>query len=166
MESLFFILFAALATVSALLVVANPFSRKPGTSAMLLVSTMLSVAGLFVLLNAYFLAAVQVIVYAGAVIVLFLFVIMLLDMDDDGKRASSALRMAAAMVVVGLVFVTGMKALAPLESVGAPTSELVGSPSALGGTLFTTYIAPFEIVSVLLLVAMVGVIYLSRKKES
>lgn len=165
MESLFFILFAVLATVSALLVVVNPFSRNPVTSAMFLVSSMLSIAGLFVLLNAYFLAAVQVIVYAGAVIVLFLFVIMLLDLNEDKARAGGALRMAASMVVVGFVFVWGMRALAPLDSSGATSAELVGSPSALGFELFTTYIAPFEIVSALLLVSMVGVIYLSRKKE-
>ena len=74
-----FYVFAALTLLCGVLVVANPFSRSPVTSAMFLVLTIISMSGLFVLLHAFFLAAVQVLVYAGAVVVLFLFVIMLLD---------------------------------------------------------------------------------------
>ena len=69
-----------------MLVVANPFSRNPVTSAMFLVLTIISMAGLFVLLHAFFLAAVQILVYAGAVMVLFLFVIMLLDLKEEERR--------------------------------------------------------------------------------
>ena len=76
MEALLFYIFAALTLICGLLVVANPFTRNPVTSAMFLVCTIISMAGLFVLLHAFFLAAVQVMVYAGAVIVLFLFVIL------------------------------------------------------------------------------------------
>ena len=86
MESILFNIFAVLAVLSALLVVVNPLSRSPVTSAMFLVTTMISISGLFVLLNAYFLAAVQILVYAGAVMVLFLFVIMLLDVQETARR--------------------------------------------------------------------------------
>src|SRR3954469_10961169 len=81
-----FYAFAALTLGCGALVVANPFSRNPVTSAMFLVLTIVSLAGLFVLLHAFFLAAVQVLVYAGAVMVLFLFVIMLLDVKAEERR--------------------------------------------------------------------------------
>src|SRR5258706_3641059 len=86
MEAVLFYIFAALTLACGLLVVANPFSRNPVTSAMFLVLTIVSLAGLFVLLHAFFLAAVQVLVYAGAVMVLFLFVIMLLDLKEEARR--------------------------------------------------------------------------------
>src|SRR5712671_1597975 len=86
MQDLLFYLFAAATLICGALVVANPFSRSPVTSAMFLVLTIVSMAGLFVLLHAFFLAAVQVLVYAGAVIVLFLFVIMLLDLREEQRR--------------------------------------------------------------------------------
>src|SRR4026209_513600 len=80
MDIALFYIFASLTLVFGFLVIANPFSRNPVTSAMFLVLTIISLAGLFLLLHAWFLAAVQVLVYAGAVMVLFLFVIMLLDL--------------------------------------------------------------------------------------
>ena len=83
MQDIFFYLFAALTLLSGALVVLNPFSRNPVTSAMFLVLTMVFMSGLFVLLHAFFLAAVQILVYAGAVMVLFLFVIMLLDLKAE-----------------------------------------------------------------------------------
>src|SRR5215813_2042428 len=86
MQDAFFYLFAFLTLACGALVVANPFSRNPVTSAMFLVLTIISMAGLFVLLHAFFLAAVQVLVYAGAVMVLFLFVIMLLDLKEEQRR--------------------------------------------------------------------------------
>src|SRR5437870_7559391 len=86
MQDALFYLFATLTLVCGFLVIANPFSRNPVTSAMFLVLTIASLAGLFVLLHAFFLAAVQILVYAGAVMVLFLFVIMLLDLKDEERR--------------------------------------------------------------------------------
>ena len=88
-----FYVFAALTLLCGLLVIANPFSRNPVTSAMFLVLTIISMAGLFVLLHAFFLAAVQIIVYAGAVIVLFLFVIMLLDLKEEQRRKIKIVRL-------------------------------------------------------------------------
>src|SRR4026207_1776599 len=86
LPDLLFYVFPALTLGCGVLVVANPFSRNPVTSAMFLVLTIISMAGLFVLLHAFFLAAVQVLVYAGAVMVLFLFVIMLLDIGAETRR--------------------------------------------------------------------------------
>src|SRR5437016_14659326 len=86
MQDFLFYLFAAATLICGALVVANPFSRSPVTSAMFLVLAIASLAGLFVLLHAFFLAAVQVLVYAGAVMVLFLFVIMLLDVKEEQRR--------------------------------------------------------------------------------
>ena len=86
MQDALFYIFAFLTLVFGFLVIANPFSRNPVTSAMFLVLTIVSLAGLFVLLHAFFLAAVQVLVYAGAVMVLFLFVIMLLDLKAEERR--------------------------------------------------------------------------------
>src|SRR5947208_2627612 len=105
MDEAAFYIFAFLTLAFGFLVVANPWSRNPVTSAMFLVLTIISLAGLFVLLHAYFLAAVQVLVYAGAVMVLFLFVIMLLDVKAEEKRRIRGL--AGKVVVAGAVFSTG-----------------------------------------------------------
>src|SRR5215218_10612526 len=98
MQEIFFYFFAALTLLCGFLVVANPFSRNPVTSAMFLVLTIVSMAGLFVLLHAFFLAAVQVLVYAGAVMVLFLFVIMLLDLKEEERRKIRIFGLAAGTI--------------------------------------------------------------------
>ena len=157
-----FYVFAALTLLCGVLVIANPFSRSPVTSAMFLVLTIISMAGLFVLLHAFFLAAVQILVYAGAVMVLFLFVIMLLDLKEEQRRKIKFFGLAAGLVSVGAIVSIFVKSLAFIKPNAAePTLE--GETYALGKLLFTQYTLPFEIVSVLLLVAMVGVILLSKK---
>ena len=162
-EDVLFYVFAALTLLCAVLVVANPFSRNPVTSAMFLVLTIISMSGLFLLLHAFFLAAVQILVYAGAVIVLFIFVIMLLDLKEEQRRKIKFFGLAAGLVSVGIVVSIFVKSLASIKPAAAePTLE--GETYALGKLLFTQYTLPFEIVSVLLLVAMVGVILLSKKK--
>ena len=162
-EDVLFYVFAALTLLCAVLVVANPFSRNPVTSAMFLVLTIISMSGLFLLLHAFFLAAVQILVYAGAVIVLFIFVIMLLDLKEEQRRKIKFFGLAAGLVSVGIVVSIFVKSLASIKPSGAPPT-LEGETYALGKLLFTQYTLPFEIVSVLLLVAMVGVILLSKKK--
>jgi NADH-quinone oxidoreductase subunit J len=158
-----FYVFAALTLLCGVLVIANPFSRSPVTSAMFLVLTIISMAGLFVLLHAFFLAAVQIIVYAGAVMVLFLFVIMLLDLKEEQRRKIKFFGLVAGLISVGIIVSIFVKSLASVKADAAePTLE--GGTNALGKLLFTQYTLPFEIVSVLLLVAMVGVILLSKKK--
>jgi NADH-quinone oxidoreductase subunit J len=159
-----FYVFAALTLAFGVLVVANPFNRNPVTSAMFLVLTIISMAGLFVLLHAFFLAAVQVLVYAGAVMVLFLFVIMLLDLKEEERRKVKRFGLVAGLVSVGAIvaiFVRSLLATQPGKDLPAPTA--VGDTAMLGKMLFTNYLLPFEIVSILLLVAMVGVILLSKK---
>jgi NADH-quinone oxidoreductase subunit J len=178
MEGTLFNIFAGLTVLSALLVVANPFSRNPVTSALFLVTTMISISGLFVLLGAYFLAAVQILVYAGAVMVLFLFVIMLLDLREAARRKLNLVSLAMGIMAVGALFLVYKSSIestydeaSQQQEVAADTGQaeakVVGSTRALGQALFSGdkgFILPFEIVSILLLVAMVGVILLSRKE--
>jgi NADH-quinone oxidoreductase subunit J len=158
-----FYVFAALTLLCGVLVIANPFSRNPVTSAMFLVLTIISMAGLFVLLHAFFLAAVQILVYAGAVIVLFLFVIMLLDLKEEQRRKIKMFGIVAGLVSVGTIVAIFLKSLRAtnLNAHVSPVTE--GDTTALGKLLFTQYVLPFEVVSVLLLVAMIGVILLSKK---
>jgi NADH-quinone oxidoreductase subunit J len=159
-----FYVFAALTLLCGVLVVANPFSRNPVTSAMFLVLTIISMAGLFVLLHAFFLAAVQIIVYAGAVIVLFLFVIMLLDLKEEQRRKIKLFGVVTGLISVGAIVTISLKALGAMPpDPNATAPQLDGGTAALGRLLFTQYVLPFEVVSILLLVAMVGVILLSKK---
>src|SRR3954463_9550392 len=103
MQDALFYIFATLTLICAFLVIGNPFSRNPVTSAMFLVLAIASLAGLFVLLHAFFLAAVQVLVYTGAVMVLFLFVIMLLDLKEEERRKIRVFGLAAGTISVGAV---------------------------------------------------------------
>lgn len=166
MADLLFYLLAGLAVVCGLLVVANPFSRNPVTSAMFLVLTMVCLAGLFVLLHAYFLAAVQILVYAGAVMVLFLFVIMLFNLKEEIRP-----RKMRAQVVLSVIGVAGLALLIvsvlhrALRTVEFPTRVMEGSTVMVGRMLFSQYLLPFEMVSLLLLVAMVGTVILSKKER-
>ena len=163
-QDLFFYLFAALTLGFGFLVVANPFSRSPVTSAMFLVLAIASLAGLFVLLHAFFLAAVQVLVYAGAVMVLFLFVIMLLNIQEEQRRRIKKFGLVTGLIAVGAI--VGVFVQVILGSrLGRPLTDpaVEGGTIPLGKMLFTQYLLPFEIVSVLLLVAMVGVVLLSKR---
>ena len=162
-EPVLFYIFATMAMLGALLVVANPFSRNPVTSAMFLVLTMASLAGLFVLLHAFFLAAVQILVYAGAVMVLFLFVIMLLDLKEEERRHIRLTSLVAGGVAIGTILAIFVTSLCR-SAVSEPTSPMIeGQTPELGRLLFERYLLPLEIVGVLLLVAMVGVVLLSKK---
>jgi NADH-quinone oxidoreductase subunit J len=160
---LLFYLLAVFAVVSGFLVVANPFSRNPVTSAMFLVLTIVALAGLFILLQAYFLAAIQILVYAGAVMVLFLFVVMMLDLKAEERRRVNRTALVTGLAAVGGIALLLLSAVAATT---APTSGVVLEAGAadLGRRLFTDYLLPFELLSVLLLVAMVGVILLSKKE--
>lgn len=164
LPDILFYVFAFLTLVFGFLVVLNPFSQNPVTSAMFLVLTIASLAGLFVLLNAFFLAAVQVLVYAGAVMVLFLFVIMLLDLRVEERRKIKKTAVVLGLVSVGAILFLFLQNLVhtPLPVENAPALE--GGTVPLGFKLFREYLLPFEIVSVILLVAMVGVVLLSKKE--
>ena len=154
-----FYAFSILTLLCGALVITN---RNPVTSAMFLVLTIVCMAGLFVLLRAFFLAAVQILVYAGAVMVLFLFVIMLLDLKEETRRKIKKVRVATgglAVLAVVAIILNVIWSAAPATA--APT--LVGATAPLGRLLFSNFLLPFEILSLLLLVAMVGVILLSKK---
>src|SRR5579871_4956333 len=159
MQEILFYIFAALTLLCGALVIVN---RNPVNSAMFLVLAIASLAGLFVLLHAFFLAAVQVLVYAGAVIILFLFVIMLLDLKVEQLR-----RIKLFGLVTGGISVAAIAAVFWLAGSHTELPQTVGvkdgSAHELGALLFTKFALPFEILSVLLLVAMVGVILLSKK---
>lgn len=159
----FFWIFAFLTLLCAALVVFNPFSRNPVTSAMFLVLTIVSMSGLFVTLHAFFLAAVQVLVYAGAVIVLFLFVIMLLDLKEEERRKIKRVIAVLGVAATGVIALILVKVLSTATAAtAAPTVE--GGTLELGRKLFKNYVLPFEVVSLLLLVAMIGAVILSKKE--
>jgi NADH-quinone oxidoreductase subunit J len=161
LPDIIFYLFAALTLACGAMVL---LSRNPVTSAMFLVLTIVSMAGLFVLLHAFFLAAVQILVYAGAVMVLFLFVIMLLDLKEEERRKIKSFGLIGGVIAVGAIFAIFTKSLwTTRPGYNLPTPQLDGATIPLGKLLFTEYLLPFEIVSILLLVAMVGVILLSKK---
>src|ERR1700744_2971224 len=149
LPDIMFYVFAALTLLFGVLVVVNPFSRNPVTSAMFLVLTIISMAGLFVLLHAFFLAAVQILVYAGAVIVLFLFVIMLLDLKAEALRRIKVYGLIAGIVSVGAILSIFLKSIGStlFNTDAQPAPD--GGPEALGKLLFTNYVLPFEVVSVL-----------------
>src|SRR5262252_8608550 len=130
LHDILFYLFAALTLLCGLLVVVNPFSRNPVTSAMFLVLTIVSMAGLFVLLHAFFLAAVQVLVYAGAVMVLFLFVIMLLDLKEEEQRKIKTTGVVLGLIVVGTIYTIFLRAFA-----SAAATASAATPQLEGGTL-------------------------------
>ncbi|MFH2011450.1 MAG: NADH-quinone oxidoreductase subunit J [Pseudomonadota bacterium] len=166
--SFFFFSIATVVLVSAILVICF---RNPVHSALSLVLTFFSLAGLYVLLNAQFIAAIQVIVYAGAIMVLFLFVIMLLNLDKEKRLGEKhplqkAFGIAIAgflLVALGSIVITGVL----YGDKGIYTDaklNLLGNTKAIAGLLFTDWVLPFEIASILLLAAMVGAIVLSKKE--
>src|SRR6187401_1126288 len=138
MQDILFYLFAFLTLACGVLVVANPFNRNPVTSAMFLVLTIASMAGLFVLLHAFFLAAVQVLVYAGAVMVLFLFVIMLLDLKEEERRKIKLTGLVAGLLSVGAIvaiFIRSLTTTSLVTNLAEP--QKVGDTATLGKMLFT-----------------------------
>lgn len=165
MSDVFFYIFAALTLVSALLVVAN---RNAVNAAMFMIVTFLGMAALFVLLEAYFLAVIQVLVYAGAVVVLFLFIIMLLDVKGGERHKLRAIPTAAAFIALCLLFF-GVFWTWQQGHIPAPpaTEPAVGSSlKHFGYSLFTTYLLPMQVTGFLLLVAMMGVIVLSKRLDA
>ena len=168
-DSVVFAVCAAIVLIGALGVV---LSRNPVYSALSLVLTLFGVAVLFVEEDAQFLAAVQVIVYAGAIVVLFLFVIMLLGVDRDEPVTTSRLPGQRPMaVLVGLATIGELLALARWRHwlTGAPTgskSSAIGgfaNTGALARSLFTTYLLPFELTSLLLIIAVLAAVVLARR---
>ena len=166
-EAIAFYLFAALILGFGVLVVT---SRNPVHSVIFLVLDFLSVAGLYVVLGAQFVAAIQVLVYAGGIVVLYLFVVMLVNVKRTpeafsarGRHSKLGLALAGA-VLLELVAIAGWSRHAPPPSL--PVTEVlpvVGNTEQVGWLLYTRYLVPFEVASMLLLVAMIGAIVLARR---
>jgi len=160
-----FYILASVALLSAVMVI---WSRNVVHSAIYLVLTFLCVAGVYVLLRAEFVAAVQVLVYAGGILVLFLFVIMLVNLAaGTGRRVRVHATVSAVVGCAATALLLYVSASGGLEtSFGARTdlSAQGGNLQAVGWALYTQYLLPFEIASVLLLVAMIGAIVLARQK--
>ena len=168
MEGILFYIISAVAVLCAVMVVANPFSKNPITSALFLVVTTISLAGLFVLLNAFFIAIVQILIYAGAVVVLFLFVLMLIDLNEEQKRRIKFATIISGLIGAGAMIYVIISALCKSGFSSANKNAIEGSPSALGNAFFSRgeFLLPFEIVSVLLLVAICGSIYIAAKDKN
>lgn len=162
--------FAGLSILSALLCVTR---RSPVSSALWLVVTLFGLAGLFVLLDAHFIAAMQVLVYAGAIMVLFLFVIMLLNLGRDqpgdmlGKVGSIVMIGVASLMVLELWV---LKSAEPPAELVLPAGTLAresaqqGAVGAVAVPLFRDFLVPFELTSILLLAAIVGSIVMAKRR--
>jgi len=160
MLTLLFILFAGMAIGCGLAVVAQ---RNPLYSAISLVGVFISLACLYVMLAAPFIAAVQVIVYAGAIMVLVVFVIMLLNVEQEERGRNRLKFLVPTAVVLAAVLIAEVAFI--LFSVTNPTPAVsnIGLSSSIGTQLFTRYLLPFEITSILLLMAIVGAMTLARR---
>jgi NADH-quinone oxidoreductase subunit J len=177
-EAIFFYGFATIAVVTALLMI---LMKNPVVSAIYLVVTFFSLAGLYVLLNAQLLAALQVLVYAGAIMVLFLFVIMLLNLNRKSFTSYKLFftKAFAILVVFAILFVMGQSISAQMEAgklEPAPrlqegstyllTPETEDHVQTLGSVLFSRYIYPFEIMAIMLLAGVIGAVLITRKGKA
>jgi len=169
-EAFLFYFFFALAVGGAIGVVV---SKSPVASLLFMVTTLFAISGEFVLLEAHFLAAVQVIVYAGAIMVLFLFVIMLLNLGHEYQQdlkigVFSVAWIATVSVMAGLVG-WGLRGDPGFSATPAGAQEIeaaltqYGAVGAIARPLYTTYVVPFEITGILLLVAIVGALVLAKR---
>ena len=184
MTEVVFYIFAAAAAVSATLCI---LQRNPVWSLLWLVSTMMWLAGIYVLLNAQFVAAIQVLVYAGAIMVLFLFILMLLNLGHAQSDIRGPSSIAATLVIVGLLSVelvallqytprqlaselsqwptfTNPATVFVAGQITQQESATRGVVGAVAAPLFQTYLVPFEITSILLLAAIVGAVVLAKRR--
>lgn len=166
MEIYTFVLLAVLAVASALGMI---MSKNTVNSALLLVLNLLSIAGVYMLLQAQFLALIQVLVYAGAIMVLFLFVIMLLNLDEEASffekvRVKYVVAFLLGAVILGQILYSlgGITDLLPEIS---PDMEFAGTVESLGDVLYTDYLFAFEMTAILLTAAVVGALMIAQYKK-
>lgn len=140
-------------------------ARHPVYAVLNLVTALFALSGLFLLLNAPFVAMIQILIYAGAVLVLFLFVVMLLDLEPEHILRMKGKTLQLTGTLLGLFFlwqvVAAVRTLAPAAKNPQP---ITGTTEAIGRLLFTQYALPFEVASVLLLVGVIGAVVLAKKK--
>lgn len=166
METIFFTIVAAVAVLASILVIT---CKNPINSALSLIMTFFCLATLYVTLDAPFMAAIQVIVYAGAIMVLIVFVIMLLNLKSESGRRSSHTVLFGSLVGLFTLFqlfymlsrssLTGAKG-----NLDADFIHRVGHTEIIGMALYTDFLLPFEVTSILLLVAIVGAVILTKRK--
>ena len=164
MTPLLFWIFAAVMLIFGVSVIAQP---NPVSSALSLVVSFIALAVLFVSLDAFFIGIIQILVYAGAVMVLFLFIIMLLDLHTAQRRRIKPVTIIGGVLIAGLFVgqLVTVLAVFPEGHRAAPAlSAPVNDVQSVGKILFTSYNLPFQIVAVLILVATVGVVVLSKRE--
>ena len=161
MTQFLFYFLSLVAVIAGLMVIT---AKNPVHSVLYLIIAFFAIAGHYILLNAQFLAIVHIIVYAGAIMVLFLSVIMLLNLNKDNEPAKSNVLKLAAAVAAGLLLVTFTGTLKGTESIIAsqPFDDQIGYVKALGKVLFNDFLLPFEVSALLLLSAIIGAVVLVK----
>ena len=161
-----YVMFGVVGSVALVTGLAMLTSRSAIYSALFLVLNLCSIAVFFLILGGQFIAVVQVSVYAGAIMVLFLFVIMLLGAEHTpGEQHlpwQPAVAVVLALVLLGMTGYTVWRAAPGWTALPAAPADLAGSPEAIGKLLFSSYLLPFEVTSILLLAAMVGAVVMTR----
>jgi NADH-quinone oxidoreductase subunit J len=167
-DTVFFYTFAAITLIGGLLTITR---RNAVHSAIWLIVSLLGVAGLYLLQRAEFLFAVQIVLYVGGIMVLFLFVIMLVNLDQAAKEKQfngqwlvALAAVAAVAAEIGYFLYRGKESFHVAESAAGAVAANVGNTQAVADTLFQEYLLPFEIASLLLLVAVVGSVVMAKKR--
>lgn len=161
MELAFFILFAVTAVVSALSVI---LQRNPIYSALSLIVVIASMGGLFLLLNAHFIAVLQLVIYAGAVMTLFLFVLMMVESAEDVEPTWKRQSKFALLILLIMAGVTIWAISGTDSQILAQTKDF--SIKSFATELFSIYIFPFEIISILIISSVIGALYIARKEQA
>ncbi len=165
MLDLLFYIFSAIAVAGALGVIVN---KNPVTSAFSLIATFIALAALFIMLDAYLVGIIQILVYGGAVMVLFLFIIMLMDMANEERRKFGLGPVAAGVLVAGIFVVQLARVLKDYtpgsKGMDALPADAASDVEQIGKLMFTEYYFPVQMVGVLLLIATIGVIVLSKRE--
>ncbi len=163
---LFEVLFWLLTVMAISCALGVILSRNPVSSVLFLIATFFAVSGHYLLLNAQFLFIVNIIVYAGAIMVLFLYVIMLMNLNTDTEPQKNRLIQFAGIISGGILFLVILAALrdTSMRSSLDKTASSIGLIKNLGNTLFTKFVLPFELSSVLFLSAMIGAVVLGKKE--
>ncbi|MBL7129563.1 MAG: NADH-quinone oxidoreductase subunit J [Ignavibacteria bacterium] len=168
LESVLFVLLTVLAIFSAIMMITR---RNPISSALYLILNFFTISGMYLLLKAQFIAIIQVLVYMGAIMVLFLFVIMLLNLQDEKKLTEKFTYKKISAVLLSIMLFALLAFTIYFGFIGkhfrmGPTSEKIGTAEYLGRELFTTYSLPVELAGLLLLAAIIGAVVLAKKKFS
>jgi NADH-quinone oxidoreductase subunit J len=166
LKKMAYFLFFALSIICITSVLFMILIKDQAYNALFIVLAFACLAGLFALLDAPFIAVVQIIIYAGAIMVLFVFVIMMINLRTEFPTEKKKLTLSLSLIIGIILFIELIFSLKEaFQQLSTGSSESIGNPTNLGELLFTKYLYPFEITSVLIIAAMVGAIVLAKKKE-